>query len=177
VVRDTRNNVTAAIRHVIRPYILFKNDTDKNFPGSNGKLPINNIGYSISNKVISGLINAEHKLRKVTSKIANNTVTADVRTTFHKLDGKYDFKLDESKPIVGKATFTINRLDISISYNMLKPVDCTAEVVVNQPNIKYDTKLSPDIEKSFTNAFVDNIKYQFSTIICKGISQIVKPRK
>ncbi|XP_022176523.1 uncharacterized protein LOC111037955 [Myzus persicae] len=177
VVRDTHNNITVAIRQVIKPYVMIKNDTEKNFPGTNGKLPSGSVGYSISNTVISGLANAEHKLKKVTTKMATNTVTADVRTTIHNLDGKFDFKLEESKPTVGKATFIISRIDVNLSFNMLKPVECKAEIVVNQPNVKYGTKLSADIEKSLTNAFIDNVKIQLSTNTCKALGQVAKAGK
>jgi len=177
VVRDTHNNITVAIRQVIKPYVMIKNDTEKNFPGTNGKFPTGSLGYSISNTVISGLANAEHKLKKVTTKMATNTVTADVRTTIHNLDGKFDFKLEESKPTVSKATFTISRIDVNLSFNMLKPAECKAEIVVNQPNFKYGTKLSADIEKSLTNAFIDNVKIQLSTNTCKTLSLVAKPGK
>jgi len=39
---------------------------------------------------------------------------------------------------------------------------------VNQPNVKYGTKLSADIEKTLTNAFIDNVKIQLSTHIRQG---------
>jgi len=156
---------------------MIKNDTDQNFPGTNGKLPSSSVGYSISNTVISGLANSENKIKKVTAKMATNTVTIDLRTTTHSLDGKFDFKLEESKPIVGKATFTISRIDVSISFNILKPVECKSEVAVNQPNVKYGTKLSADIEKTLTNSFIDNVKNQLSTNICKAIGQMIKSGK
>ncbi|CAI6361853.1 unnamed protein product [Macrosiphum euphorbiae] len=177
VVRDTHNNITVAIRQVIKPYIIFKNDTDQNFPGTNGKLPSGSVGYSISNSVISGFVNSVHKLKKVTTKMATNTVTADVLTTIHNLDGKFDFKLQESKPTVGQATFTISRIDINISCNILKPVERKTEVVVNQPNVKYGAKLSADIEKTLTNAFIDNVKIQLNTNICKALGQMIKSGK
>lgn len=156
---------------------MIKNDTDQNFPGTNGKLPSSSVGYSISNTVISGLANSENKIKKVTAKMVTNTVTIDLRTATHSLDGKFDFKLEESKPTVGKATFTISRIDVSISFNILKPVECKSEVVVNQPNVKYGTKLSADIEKTLTNAFIDNVKIQLSTNVCKAIGQMIKPGK
>ncbi|CAH1738199.1 uncharacterized protein LOC114132391 [Aphis gossypii] len=177
VVRDTHNNITVAIRQVIKPYIIFKNDTDPNFPGTNGKLPSGSVGYTISNTVISGFANAEHKLKKITTKMATNIVTADLRITIHSLDGKFDFKLEESKPTIGKATFAVSRIDVNVSFNMLKPVECKAEVVVNQPNVKYGTKLSADIEKTLTNAFIDNVKIQLNTNICKALGQMIKPGK
>jgi hypothetical protein len=174
VVRDTRNNITVAIRQVIKPFVLIKNDTNQNFPGTNGKLPSGNVGYTISNTVISGFANTVHKMKKVTAKMAANTVIVDGRTTMHNLDGKFDFKLEESKPTIGKATFTVSRIDVNISFNVLKLVECKSEIVVNQPNVKYGTKLSADIEKALTNAFFDNVKIQMNTIFCKGLDKIIK---
>lgn len=109
--------------------------------------------------------------------MATNIVTADLRITIHSLDGKFDFKLEESKPTIGKATFAVSRIDVNVSFNMLKPVECKAEVVVNQPNVKYGTKLSADIEKTLTNAFIDNVKIQLNTNICKALGQMIKPGK
>ncbi|KAF0720917.1 Uncharacterized protein FWK35_00037302, partial [Aphis craccivora] len=103
-------DITMAIRQVIKPYIIFKNDNDPNFPGTNGKLPSGSVGYTISNTVISGFANAEHKLKKITTKMSTNIVTADLRITIHSLDGKFDFKLEESKPTIGKATFAVSRI-------------------------------------------------------------------
>lgn len=179
VVRDTHNNITAAIRQVIKPYVILKNDTDPNLPGTSGKLPggPTAVGYSISNTVMSGFGNAEYKLKKVTAKMAANTVTADTRATVHSLDGKFDFKLEESKPTVGKATFTVGRIDVNVSFNMLKPAECKAELAVIQPTVKYGTKLSADVEKTLTNAFVENIKVQSTANICKAMGQSIKPGK
>lgn len=177
IVRDTHNNITIAIRQAVRPYIIFKNDTDPNFAGVNGKLPNGNIGYSISNTIISGFANMEQKLKKITAKMSTNTITNDLHMTIHNLNGRFDFKLEESKPTIGKATFSINRININTSFNMLKPIECKAEVTVNQPNVKYGSKLSADNEKTLTNAFIDNVKNQLSANICKSFSQMIKPGK
>jgi len=177
IIRDTHNNITIAIRQAIKPYIIFKNDTDPNFASMNGKLPNGNIGYNISNTVISGFANMEQKLKKVTAKMTTNIMTIDLRMTIHNLIGKFDFKLEENKPTIGKATFSFSRIDINVSFNMLKPIECKAEVTVNQPNIKYGSKLSPDNEKTITNVFIDIVKNQLSSNICKSFSQAIKPGK
>lgn len=178
IVKDTHNNITVAIRQAVKPYIIFKNDTDPNFLGANGKLPVvGNVGYSISNTIISGLSNMQQKLKKIDVKMATNTAMIDLRMTIHKLDGKFDFKLEESKPVVGKATFAITRIDINVSFNMLKPVECKAEITLYQPIVKYNSKISVDIEKTLTNAFVENVKNQLNTNICKALGQIIKSVK
>lgn len=177
VLKDTHNNITVAIRRAIKSYVIFKNDTDLSFPGVNGKLSGGNVGYSISNMVVSGFANMEQKLKKITAKMTTNTLTADLRMTIHNLDGKFDFKLEESKPTVGKAIFTVNRIDISISFNVLKPVECKSDVIVNQSNFKYSSKLSADVEKTLNNAFVENAKNQLSTTICKALAQMIKTVK
>lgn len=177
MVKDTHSNITVAIRRAVKSYVIFKNDTDSSFPNINGKLPGGNVGYIISNTIISGFVNMEQKLKKITAKMAVNTMSTDVRITIHMLDGKFDFKLEESKPIVGKATFTVNRIDVNVSFNMLKPVECKSDVTVNQQNVKYGSKISPDSEKTLTNAFVDNVKNYLSTTICKGLGQMLKPGK
>lgn len=177
IVKDTHNNITVVIRQAVKPYIVFKNDTDPNFPGASGKLPTSNVGYSVSNTAVSGLSNIEQKLKKIAVKMATNTATVDSRMTVHKLDGKFDFKLDESKPVVGKATFAIARVDVNVSFNMLKPVECKAETTVNQPVVKYGTKISADSEKSLTNAFVENVKNQLNANVCKALGQSIKSIK
>lgn len=178
LVKDTHNNITVAIRRAVKSYIIFKNDTDQSFPGVNGKLPGGNVGYSISNTIISGFANVEQKLKKITAKMITNTLSTDLRITIHMLDGKFDFKLEESKPTVGKATFTVSRIDINVSFNMLKPVECKSDVTVNQPNVKYGSKISADSEKTLTNVFIDNVKNHLSTtIICKALGQMLKPGK
>ncbi|VVC24795.1 Hypothetical protein CINCED_3A007355 [Cinara cedri] len=177
IVKDTHNNITVAIRQAVKPYIIFKNDTDPNFPGVTGKLIVGGVGYSITNTVISGLSNIEQKLKKIAVKMATNTAMADLRMTVHKLDGKFDFKLEESKPVVGKGTFAITRIDVNVSFNMLKPAECKAETAVNQPVVKYGTKISADSEKTLTNAFVENVKSQLNTIVCKTLSQMIKSVK
>lgn len=175
MVRDTHGNATAAIRQAVSPYILFKNDTDRNFPGVTGKT------YSISAAVISGFANVEHKLKKVTSKIAAGTVTADVRVTVHGLAGGFDYKLDEGKPpapVAGKATFTVGRVDIGVTVNMVKPAECKTEATVVAPVVKYTGgKLSADGEKTLTAAFVDNVKSQLNGSVCKTFGQAFKPGK
>lgn len=175
IARDSHNNITVAVRHASKPYIIFKNDTDLNFSGASGK--VSNVGYTISNTAISGFANTEQKVKKVTVKMTTNTVTVDLRITIHNLDGKFDFKIEESKPITGKATLTIGRIDGSVSYNLLKPTECKADVVLNQPNFKYGTKISADIEKTLSNAFVDNVKNQLNTVICKTYGQAIKSGK
>lgn len=176
VVKDTHNNVTVAIRQTAKPYIFFKNHTDPNFQGTSGKLPGgSSAGYSISNIVISGLDNMEQKLKKITAKMVTNTLTTDLRMTVHSLYGMFDFKIEESKPIVGKATLTVGRVDVNVSFNMLKPAECKSEVVVNQPVVKYNVKLSSaDNEKVLTAAFVDNVKNYMNTV-CKAFGLMFKP--
>lgn len=109
--------------------------------------------------------------------MSTNTVTTDLRMTIHNLDGKFEFKLEESKPTIGKATFSINRIDINVSFNMLKPIECKTEVTINQPNVKYGTKLSTDHEKTLSNVFVDNIKNQLNINICKSFGLMFKTGK
>lgn len=174
ILRDTHKNITSAIRQSVSKYVLFQNDTVLNFPAVNGKLPTGTTGYGFSNTVISGLSNTEIKLKKVTAKIAANTLTADLRLTIHSLNGKSDFKLEESKPTIGKITFTVGRIDATISFNMLKTTECKSEVTINQPIIKYDVKLSADNEKALTKAFFDNITAQLNTKLCKVFGQTSK---
>lgn len=180
IVRDTHNNITVAIRQAVKPYIILKNDTDLTFPGVNiTKQYAKGIEvYNITNPVISGFANTEQKLKKVTTKMATNTVTVDLRMTIHNLDGKFDYKPDESKPSQTqtkpfKATFTINRIGVNVSFNLLKPVECKTDIVVNKPNVKFGSKLSEEIEKSLTNSFFENVKSQLNTNICKSLSQTV----
>lgn len=178
MVKDTHNNITVAIRQAVKPYIIFKSDTESNFPSTvAGKLSTGGVGFSISNAAISGFTNLEQKVKKVTAKIASNTVTVDLRMTIHSLNGKFDFKIEESKPTIGKATLTIIRIDANVSFNLLKPTECKSEIVVNQPVFKYGTKLSTDVEKTLSNAFVDNVKNQLSTFICKAFGQAIKSSK
>lgn len=169
ILKDTHKNITSAIRQSVSKYVIFQNDTVQNFPAVNGKLPTGTTGYGFSNIVISGLSNTEIKLKKVTAKIAANTLTADFRWTIHSLNGKTDFKLEESKPTVGKATFTVGRIDINVSLNLLKATECKSEVIINQPIVKYDAKLSADNEKALTKAFFDNITVQLNAKICKKV--------
>lgn len=119
----------------------------------------------------------EQKLKKVTTKMSTITVTTDLRMTIHNLDGKFDFKLEESKPTIGKATFSINRIDVNVSFNMLKPIECKTDVMINQPNVKYGIKLLADQEKTLSNVFVDNIKNLLNINICKSFSLMFKPGK
>lgn len=180
IVKDTHNNISVAIRQAIKPYIILKNDTDLTFPGVNitkqsGKgIEI----YNITNPVISGFANTEQKLKKVTTKMATNTVTVDLRMTIHNLDGKFDYKPEAIKPTptVTKpytATFTITRIDINVSFNLLKPVECKTEIVVNKPSIKFGSKLSEEIEKTLTTSFFETVKNQLNTNICKSLSQAI----
>lgn len=174
ILKDTHKNITSAIRQSVSKYVIFQNDTIFNFPSVNGKLPTSNTGYGYSNTIISGLSNTEIKLKKITAKITVNSLTADLRLTIHSLNGKTDFKLEESKPTIGKATFTVGRIDANISFNMLKTTECKSEVTINQPNMKHDAKLSVDIEKALTKAFFDNITAQLNTKICKAFGQTSK---
>jgi hypothetical protein len=174
ILKDTHKNITSAIRQSVSKYVIFQNDTVFNFPGVNGKLPTGTTGYSFSNTIISGLSNTEIKLKKITAKIAVNTLTTDLRVTIHSLNGKTDFKLEESKPTIGKATFTVGRIDANISFNMLKTTECKSEVTINQSNMKYDAKLTGDNEKVLTKAFFDNITAQLNTKICKTFGQTTK---
>lgn len=172
IVRDTHNNITVAIRQAVKPFIILKNDTDLTIPGvnvtkQNGKVIE---VYNILNPVISGFANTEQKVKKVTTKMATNTVTVDLRMTIHNLDGKFDYKLEESKPTAtkpSKATFTITRIDVNISFNLLKSVECKTEIIVNKPSVKFGSKLSEEIEKALSNAFIETVKSQLNTNICK----------
>lgn len=178
VVKDTHNNVTAAIRQAVKPYLVFKNDTDQYFPGTTGKLTgAGAAGYSISNTVVSGFGNAEQRVKKVVAKMAANAVTVDLRMSVHGLDGRFDYKVDESKPVAGKATFAVGRIDVGVSFNALKPAECKCEVTVNQPTVKYGAKLAADGEKALTAAFADNVKSQLSANVCKAFGLMTKPGK
>ncbi|XP_050434377.1 uncharacterized protein LOC126841773 isoform X2 [Adelges cooleyi] len=178
VARDTRNNITVAIRQAVKPYITFKNDTSSDIPGFGGKLP-SGAAYTVSNTVAAGFANAEHKVKKVTVKMATNTATVEVRTTVHGLNGKFDVKLEETKPsYTGAATFTVSRVDINTAFNVLKPTECKIDFVANQIAVKSAaSKLSADAEKFVANAFGENIKNHLSTLFCKTISQAIKVTK
>lgn len=168
-----------AIRQAIKPYIIFKNDTDLTFPGVITKPNAKGTEvYNIINPVISGFANTEQKLKKVTAKMAANTITVDLRITIHNLDGKFDYKPEESKPSPtvikpSKATFTIAQIDVNVSFNLLKPVECKTEIIVNKPNVKFGTKLSEEIEKTLTNSFFESVKSQLNANICKSLSQTI----
>lgn len=175
LVKDTHNNITAAIRQTVKPYIIFKSDTDGSFTAVNGKLPAGSIGYTLSNMILNGFTNLEQKLKKVTAKKATNSVTADLRMSIHNLEGRFDYKIDEAKPVTGKATVTVGRIDVNVSFNMLKATECKADVSVNQPIAKYPTKISADSEKALTNAFADGVKSHLNANVCKAIGQMIKP--
>lgn len=177
IVKDTHNNITAAIRQTVKPYIIFKSDTDGSFAAVNGKLPAGSVGYTLSNIILNGFTNLEQKLKKTTAKKATNSVTADLRMSVHNLEGRFDYKIDEAKPVTGKATVTVGRIDVNVSFNMLKPAECKADVSVNLPNVKYATKISADSEKALTNSYVDGVKSHLSAHVCKAIGQMFKPWK
>jgi hypothetical protein len=173
IVKDTHNNITVAIQQAINPYIVFKNDTNPNFPGTAGKLPGNNVGYNISNTVISGFKNIKLWMIKVNAIMAKNVINVYMGMALHKLNGKFDVNIAETKPVIDKTTFTIDRIDGVLYYNMLNPTECKFEITVNDIKVKYETKLSADVQKMLTNVFADNIKNQMD-VVCKMLKKEIK---
>jgi len=174
IVKDTHNNITVAIHHATKPYIIFKNDTYQNFPGTAGKFIGGTVGYNISNTVISGFGNLRLWVIKVNAKMATNVVNVDMGIVFHNLNGKFDVNIEDTKPVVDKATFTIGRIDGILYFNMLNPTECKFETTVLDIKVKYETKLSADVQKMLTNAFADNINNQLRGV-CKITKDVVKP--
>ncbi|XP_050543246.1 uncharacterized protein LOC126906616 [Daktulosphaira vitifoliae] len=175
VARDMHNNITFAIRQAVKSVIVFKTDSIVDVPSFNGKLS-SKAGFTVNNILINGLSNTENKVKKVTVKAAAKSAIVEFRITSHNLDGKFNLKIEESKPFTGVSNVTISRIDIILSFNILKTTECKTDVVLTNFVVKppAGSKMTSDDEKVVANAFSNNLKTFFETNLCKKISESIK---
>lgn len=173
-----RKNVTSAIRAAVRPYVQFKNRSDPHFPATIGRLD-DGREFVVSDPFVDGLDNAVQKVKTVwLEPYSGDTMIVSAEYTLHNLSGTFDLYVMGPAPsgqLRETADFAVNRVDLSIEYDALKPkCYCSTAVQVHgtTARAKNGVRGGDGLYQQVVAAFVYAVNDHLSVGTCAAIVQM-----
>lgn len=174
VMETMRNNVTFAIRAAVQPYVLYKNRSDPHFPSVTGRLD-NGQDFVISDPFMDGLQNAIQKVMAVRSDTNVGAVILFSENTLHNVSGTFNLLVMQQQGTT-VIEFTIDRISLSVTYDVLKP-NCYCSTVVQLYGMTAWPKNGngdKNMYQQVAAAFIKTVKDHLSVGTCAAIVKMNK---
>jgi len=174
---SARQNVSSAVRTAVRPYVIYKNQSDPHFPGVAGQL-VDGRRFAVSDPFADGLDHAVQKVTAVQLTSSDNGTSAIVYADYalHNVSGTFRLRVDDAE--FGTVYFAVERFGLSVEYDALRPnCFCSIDVQAYGPTAVGPGDNRPDtgaMYRQVAKAFADSVGHHLSVGTCSAIVKMNK---